>query len=245
MTGVQTCALPILVLNDPTGYSETSTVTITWSEPANNGSPITSYVISATDGSTTKTCTTGASTRTCTFTGITNNVTYTITGIARNAAGNSPTSDPKTIKLDLVSQTITVTNRPPVYGYTVGDPNVQLTASASSGLPIQWSSTDTSICTVNSTGSVRLITSGTCEIDINQNGKDGSGVQTKYAAATSPDPVQLSIDPATPSAPSITSVTNSNSGLVIVWTAPSRLGDRKSTRLNSSHIPLSRMPSSA
>ena len=30
-----------------------------------------------------------------------------------------------------------------------------------------------------------------------------------------------------------------------VWTSPSLKGDRKSTRLNSSHIPLSRMPSSA
>ena len=212
------------VLSDPVGYSDTSTVTIAWSEPANNGAAISSYTFTATGGGVSRNCTTGSSTLTCTFTGLTNNINYTFVGKASNAAGASANSNTVSIKLNLISQTITVTNRPSVYGYTAGDPNVQLTASASSGLPIQWSSTNSSICTVNSTGSVRLITSGNCEIQINQDGKDASGNSTKYAAATAATPIQLSIDPATPSAPSITSVTNSNSGLVIAWTAPSRLG---------------------
>ena len=70
--------------------------------------------------------------------------------------------------------------------------------------------------------------------------------------------VQVTGSPATPSAQSLAGLTGIHKiqHVIIVMqenrsfdeyfgTYPGALGDRKSTRLNSSHIPLSRMPSSA
>ena len=58
-----------------------------------------------------------------------------------------------------------------------------------------------------------------------------------------------------PNAPTLGTVTPASGQVTAAFTAPSNVGggaitsyiaiDRKSTRLNSSHIPLSRMPSSA
>ena len=138
-------------------------------------------------------------------------------------------STTETTTVALISQTIQFTTTPATYGYNAGDPNVQVSASASSGLPITWSTLNTSICTVSQTGSVRLIAQGSCEVHIAQDGKNALGVATKYSAAPSVADVLLVIDPATPSAPTLVSVTNGPSGLTLVWSAPSRTG---STSLN-------------
>lgn len=206
-----------------TTSAETSTATITWSSSAANGSPISGYTVVASPSG--KTCTTGG-TLTCSISGLTNGVTYTFTVYGTNAAGNGPASSGSTATIAMVSQTIQFNNPiPGKYGYTVGDPNVQFNATASSGLPIQWSTVDANICTVTSGGSVRLLSAGACEVIIAQNGKDATGAQTKYGVATyTTNSKQIIIEPATPSAPVITSITNTPSGLVILWNRPSRAG---------------------
>ena len=214
-----------VITNPITGVAATSTVTVAWSAVTSNGSSVTSYVISGTaTGLPDKTCTVGGSTTSCAITGIQNDNTYSFTMVAKNAAGTSAVSDPQTIKLAAIAQSITVTSVPSIYGWTVGDPDLQINASANSGLPLQWSINDSSVCSVTSSGNVHFKIAGTCEVYIKQNGKDASGNATKYAAATDATPIQLVIEAATPSAPTITSVTNDPSGLVIVWSAPSRVG---------------------
>lgn len=63
------------------------TVVLSWSTPANNGSPITGYTVTSPQGYS-KTC---AST-TCTLDGLTNDVEYTFTVVATNGVGDSDPS---------------------------------------------------------------------------------------------------------------------------------------------------------
>ncbi len=205
-----------------TTFSETSTATIAWSAPANNGNAINSYTVTATPGG--ATCTTGG-TRSCSISGLTNGTTYSFKVYAHNAAGNGPESGASTATIDQVAQTVAFTESKSMYGYAVGDPNVEFKAAATSGLPVQWSTSDATVCTVTSGGSVRIISSGTCEVIIAQNGRDAGGARTRYAGATyTANTATIVIDPATPSAPTLISVTNTQAGLVLVWTAPARAG---------------------
>ncbi len=72
-----------------------ASATVTWSAPANNGSPITSYTVTPYAGSTalTPTTITGSPPATsATVTGLTNGTTYTFTVSATNAVGTGPAS---------------------------------------------------------------------------------------------------------------------------------------------------------
>ncbi|WP_154674407.1 fibronectin type III domain-containing protein [Nakamurella lactea] len=62
------------------------TATVQWTEPADNGSPITGYTVSANGFS--QDCAASP----CTLKGLTNNSTYSFTVIAHNGAGESPAS---------------------------------------------------------------------------------------------------------------------------------------------------------
>ena len=66
----------------------THSATITWLKPANGGSPILGYTVTATPGG--LTCSTdSADELSCTITGLTDGVNYTFTVTARNAVGTS------------------------------------------------------------------------------------------------------------------------------------------------------------
>ena len=61
-------------------------------------------------------------------------------------------------------------------------------------------------------------------------------------------PADAWVDPSQPQARALVThghADHARGGHGTVWATPETLADRKSTRLNSSHIPLSRMPSSA
>jgi Domain of unknown function (DUF1929)/Fibronectin type III domain len=79
----------------PTAAPGNATATVTWSAPASNGSPITSYTVTPYLGSTAEPATTisGAPpTTSATITGLTNGDTYTFTVSATNAVGSGPPS---------------------------------------------------------------------------------------------------------------------------------------------------------
>jgi len=71
------------------GISNDGAVTVNWTAPANNGSAITGYTVTA-SGVGAQTCTTA--TTSCQVTGLTNGTPYTFTVVATNAMGNSAPS---------------------------------------------------------------------------------------------------------------------------------------------------------
>jgi len=80
--------------NAPTGLTGVpgdSSVALSWSLPASDGTVVTGYVVTASPGG--FTCTTSGATA-CTVTGLTNFDPYTFTVVATTAAGNSPPSAP-------------------------------------------------------------------------------------------------------------------------------------------------------
>ena len=64
------------------------TVVLSWTPPADNGAPITKYVVSSTRGDYSKDC----AATTCTLDGLTNNVEYNFTVVAVNRVGSSDPS---------------------------------------------------------------------------------------------------------------------------------------------------------
>jgi hypothetical protein len=94
------------------------------------------------------------------------NTTMTATNAADGNTGTFPVSGTAAI-----AQTITVTS--PSAATTkvnFGVAPVALAATASSGLPVAFTSTTTSVCTGVSTGTVTFVSNGTCTIDANQAG---------------------------------------------------------------------------
>jgi sugar lactone lactonase YvrE len=99
-------------------------------------------------------------------TGLTNGTTYTFTIAATNSAGTGPSSAPTNAVTPQASQTITFANPgPQVYGST---PTV--TATASSGLAVSFSSSTMGVCTVTSGGVLSFVAAGTCSLNANQSG---------------------------------------------------------------------------
>ena len=79
----------------PTATPGNASATVTWSAPADNGSPITSYTVTPYLGTTAQPATTisGSPPATsATITGLTNGATYTFTVTATNAVGSGPAS---------------------------------------------------------------------------------------------------------------------------------------------------------
>lgn len=116
---------------------------------------------------------------------------YTITPSAATGGTFTPsnydiTYTPGTLTVSATAQTITFN---PLPGKSYGDAPVDLTATASSGLPVSYSSSDTSVATVEGS-TVTILKAGSTTITATQGG------DANWAAAT-PVPQALTVNPAT------------------------------------------------
>jgi hypothetical protein len=90
----------------PSAIAGSGSATVTWTAPANGGSPITSYTITPYVGATAQTATTVTGSppaTTATVTGLTNGTTYSFTVTATNANGAGPASAPSNLATPLTS----------------------------------------------------------------------------------------------------------------------------------------------
>ena len=119
--------------------------------------------------------------------GLTDNTTYYIRAYATNSAGTSYGNEINFLTLPKLDQTITFN---PLANKTYGDEDFDLTATAGSGLPVSYTSSDESIATIS--GSTVTITGvGTTTITASQGGNNN------YNPAEDVEQI-LTVNPATP-----------------------------------------------
>ncbi|HEX7813767.1 putative Ig domain-containing protein [Dyella sp.] len=183
---------------------------VSFTAPSDNGgSPITGYTVTSSPGG----ITASGPGSPITITGLTSGTGYTFTVTATNDVGTSAASAQSNSVTVQGSQTITFNNPgSQLYGTTP-----TLTASASSGLPVSFSSETTSVCTITSGGTLTFLAAGTCSIDANQPGN------ATYAAAPQ---VQQNFQVAGvgPGAPTIGTATGGDGQATVQFTPPSNNG---------------------
>ncbi|TCN72855.1 fibronectin type III domain-containing protein [Acetobacteroides hydrogenigenes] len=161
--------------------------TVSFTPPASDGgSPITGYTVTATPGNITATGTTSP----IVVTGLTNGTDYTFTVTASNAALTSAPSAATNSVKPQKSQTISFTNPgAQLYGTTP-----TLTATATSGLQVTFTTTTPNVCTISSGGTLSFTSAGTCTVVADQAGN------APYKAAPSV-PQSFAVNPVAPAAP--------------------------------------------
>ena len=154
----------------PTGASALAgdgEATVSWSTPAfDGGAAISDYTVTSSPGG--LTCTTSGA-LSCAVTGLTNGTSYTFAVTATNGIGTGPGSSASNAVTPKAPQTI---------GFA--DPGSQdfgssptLTATASSGLAVSFSSATPGVCTIAGNGTLTTLSPGTCTIQADQPGDAG------------------------------------------------------------------------
>ncbi len=150
---------------------------VSWTTPASNGgSTITGYSVTALTGANYDQnsgagCTVaGENSTNCTVIGLAFNTSYKFSVIATNSVGSSTPALSAAISTPSQSQTVTISNPPTTKNF--GDAAFQVTATATSGLSVAWSTSTASICSIDNAGFVSILAAGTCTITATQ---DGSG----------------------------------------------------------------------
>jgi hypothetical protein len=183
---------------------------VTFTAPGfNGGATVTGYTVTANPGGATAT----GATSPITVTGLTNGTAYTFTVRAINSAGTGSPSAASNSVTPIATQNISFANP----GTQNLGTSPTLSATATSGLAVTFSSSTTSVCTITSGGLLTLITNGTCTINANQAGNSA------YLAATVVSQ-SFSVAVVVPGAPTIGVVTAGDGQASVSFTAPSVSG---------------------
>lgn len=188
-------------------------VSVTFTAPGSNGgSAITTYTATASPGGAFGTCA-GPAACTVTVTGLSNGTAYTFTVTATNAIGTSASSGASNSATPKANQTISFGN-PGALNFGTSP---TLTASATSGLAVTFSSSTTGVCTITSGGALTSVTAGSCTIDADQPGN----------ASTSAAPTvtrTFTVNAIVPGAPTVGTATAGDTQATVTFTAPASTG---------------------
>ncbi len=201
-----------LVPNAPTISSATATGTtaeVAFSTPSSNGAAILDYTVVATPGNRSVTGTASP----LSIAGLDTGTSYTFAVTARNVIGSSAASVASGSVLIKTQQSITFA---PPAAIAFGTTST-VTANASSGLDVSFSTSTPAICQVDTRGVVTPVLAGDCVIHADQAG-DSTTAPAPRVTQT------LVITAVVPQAPVLTGVTPGNGSATVAFTAPSFTG---------------------
>ncbi len=183
---------------------------VSFSAPASDGgSAISSYTLTASPGGSTV----SGSASPLVMPGLTNGTTYTFTVTATNSAGTGALSGSSLPVTPRASQSISFIN-PGAQNFGTSP---TLGATASSGLPVAFSSSTSSVCTITSGGALTFVTAGTCTIDADQPGNTST-------EAASTQSRSFTVNAVVPGAPTIGTATAGDSTASVSFIAPASNG---------------------
>jgi len=148
-----------------------------------------------------------------TVTGLTNGTAYTFTVTATNGTGTSAASGASNAVTPKANQTITFA-QPANYNFGT---TPTLSATASSGLAVAFSSSTTSVCTITSGGALTFVSAGTCTIDADQAGDASTNAASTVTRS-------FTVNAIVPDAPAIGTATAGNQQATVTFSAPSSTG---------------------
>ena len=183
---------------------------VSFSAPANNGgTAITGYTVTSSPDAHSVYGTSSP----LPVMGLTNGVAYTFTVRATNSVGTSAASGASNSITPGAAQTITF-NNPGAQSFGA---TPTLTATASSSLTPNFTSSTTSVCTVTVGGSLTFLTAGTCTINANQAG-NGS-----YVAASTVSQ-SFTVNAVVPGVPTAATATAGDTQASVSFSAPTNNG---------------------
>lgn len=199
---------------------------VTFTAPGSNGgSAITTYTATSNPMGVTGSCA-GPAACTITVSPLSNGVAYTFTVTATNGVGTSASSGASNSVTPKANQTITFANPGPQSFGTAPT----LSASASSGLAVTFTSSTTGVCTITGAGALTFLTTGTCTINADQ-----AGNASTNAAPTVPH--SFSVNAVVAGAPTIGTATAGDGQASVTFTAPASNGGSAITTYTATSTP--------
>ncbi|MBY0425433.1 MAG: T9SS type A sorting domain-containing protein, partial [Cytophagales bacterium] len=132
---------------------------------------------------------------------------------------NSVNSNGIIIQVNKLSQSI---NFPPFSNIAFGSPNITLPGFSSAGLPITYSSSNTSLASIGNNNEVRILGAGTLTVTAFQNGNDYYSTSPQVQQVLVVQKADQTIDfgpisPKNPQSPSFRLVSTASSGLIVSY----------------------------
>ncbi|MCZ8114575.1 hypothetical protein [Silanimonas sp.] len=185
-------------------------VSVAFVPPAENGgAPILGYTITSVPGGIVATGTSSP----IVVSGLTNGVAYRFNAIATNIAGNSQASSLSDAVTPIAPQTITFANP----GTQTFGASLSLSAAATSGLAVSFSSATTGVCSITSSGSLTFVAAGTCTINADQAGSAAFMAAPRVSQS-------FVVNAVVPGAPTIGTATAGDSRAEVTFAAPTSNG---------------------